>query len=125
MLRAIRACREGGEMGGAFERGQRSAPAWSKLTEGGDLSGGMTNSLTVHPHAGDVVRWDALSSAGSGALQQKRCAEAPGDACKRAKSTPDLSQTPSSKDATVDIPLFSKPPKRPSIIRASCAPSYT
>ena len=125
MLRGIHACSEGGELGGAFERGQWSAPAWSKLTEGGDLSGGITKSLTVHPHAGDVVRWDAPSSAGSGALQQKRCAKAPGDACKRAKSTPDLSQTPSSKDATVDIPLFSKPPPCPSIICASCAPFYT
>ena len=125
MLRAIHACMECGEMGGAFERGQRSAPAWSKLTEGGGLSGGITKSLTVDLHAGDVVRWEALSSAGSGALQQKRGAEAPGDACKRAKSTPDLSQTLSSKDATVDIPLFSKPPQCPSIICASCAPSYT
>jgi hypothetical protein len=84
----------------------------------------MTDSLTVDLHAGDVVRWEALSSAGSGALQHKRDAEAPGAACKRAKSTPDLSQTPSSKDATVDIPLFSKPLQCPSIICAACGLSY-
>ena len=85
----------------------------------------MANSLTVDLHAGDVVRWKALSSAGSGALQHKRGAEAPGDACKRVKSTPDLSQTPSSKDASVDIPLFSKPPRCPSIICTNCSQSYT
>lgn len=58
--------------------------------------------------AGDVVRWEALSSAGSGALQQKRGAEPPRGACKRAKSSPDLSQPPLAADAAEDVPLFSK-----------------
>ena len=60
-------------------------------------------------HAGDVVRWEALSSAGSGALQHKRAAEPHWGACKRAKSSPDLSHTPlAAADAAEDIPMFSE-----------------
>ena len=56
--------------------------------------------------AGDVVRWEALSSAGSGALQPKRAGEALQGACKRAKSSPDLSQTPSAADTAEEVPMF-------------------
>lgn len=57
---------------------------------------------------GDVVRWEALSSAGSGALQHKRTGGPLQGACKRAKSSPDLSQTPSAADTVEEIPLFSE-----------------
>ncbi len=58
--------------------------------------------------AGDAVRWEALSSAGSGALQQKRAGEPLQVACKRAKSSPNLSRTPLTADPVEEIPLFSE-----------------
>ena len=59
-------------------------------------------------HVGDVVRWEALSSAGSGALQQKRAGEPLQGACKRTKSSPNLSRTPLTADSVEEIPLFSE-----------------
>ena len=67
-----------------------------------------TSGISNVMHAGDVVRWEALSSAGSGALQHKRAAEPQQAACKRAKSSPDLSQTPPAADPAEDIPMFSE-----------------
>ncbi len=66
--------------------------------------------LTDAVHAGDVVRWEALSSAGSGALQQKRAGDPLQGACKRAKSSPNLSRTPLKADPEEEIPLFSECP---------------
>ena len=63
--------------------------------------------LTRDNYAGDAVRWDALSSAGSGALQNKRSTQPHAFTCKRAKSTPDLSQAPSATEPVEDIPLLS------------------
>ena len=54
------------------------------------------------------MRWEALSSAGSGALQNKRGTQPHAATCKRAKSTPDLSQTPSATEPMEDIPLLSE-----------------
>ena len=54
------------------------------------------------------MRWEALSSAGSGALQHKRGSQPHAVTCKRAKSTPDLSQTPSATEPMEDIPLLSE-----------------
>ena len=63
---------------------------------------------TANIRAGDVVRWEAITSAGSGALQHKRAAVPHREQCKRAKSSPDFSQTPSAADTVEEIPLFSK-----------------
>ncbi|CAL5224502.1 g7198 [Coccomyxa viridis] len=68
----------------------------------------VTSPAPMQPQAilGDVVRWEALSSAGSGALQQKRAGDPLQGACKRAKSSPNLSRTPLKADPEEEIPLF-------------------